>query len=235
MGMFRITCFLFLFCVFTSVAAQENAHFESWNTFIARKYLQKQRFWYRMDLGIRPSFGDYPSTMFLLRPRIIISLANIVEFQPAVEFRYAYYPDLMNSVELRTWQGIRVHWPDVGRIMFDHFYRFEQRFHWLEGRQREDFSLRSRYRLNLRIPINKRSITDHTFFVDLRGEAFLPHDKRIQETYASTLRVGLNLGYRQNIKWRYELTAYGDGGKSTLDVNRSASRYMLEARVRTTF
>lgn len=233
--MFRITSFLFLFFVFTSVEAQENTHFESWNTYVARKYLQKQRLWYRTDLGIRSSFDDSLSTTFLIRPSLIISLANVVEFQPGVDFRYAYSPDLMNSVELRTWQGIRVHWPDVGRIMVDHFYRFEQRFHWLEGRKRENFGLRSRYRLNLRIPINRRSITDHTFFVDLRGEAFLPHDNRIQETYASTIRVGLKLGYHQNIKWRYELIAYMDGGKSTLNGNRSTSRYMLEAKVRTTF
>jgi len=136
---------------------------------------------------------------------------------------------------MRTWQGIRVHWPDIGRVMFDHFYRFEQRFHWYEGFERDKISLRSRYRLDMRVPINHSALIDNTFYIDLRAEAFLPHDDGIQETYASTVRLGINLGYRQNQKWRYQLTGYVDGGKSTLGVDRSASRFILEAGVRTTF
>ncbi len=74
-----------------------------------------------------------------------------------------------------------------------------------------------------------------TFFIDMRGEAFIPHDSEIEESYASTIRLGLNLGYRQNIKWRYQLTGYIDGGKNTLGEDRSANRFILEAGVRTTF
>ena len=217
------------------VFSQDNAHFESWNTYIARKYITKNKFWYRTDLGIRPSFDQEPSTMFLLRPRFIMSIANLAEFIPAVDFRYSVYPQDVNTFEIRTWQGVRVHWPDVGRVMFDHFYRFEQRFHWLEGREREKISLRSRYRLNMRIPLNRRAITDNTFYSDVRGEVFLPHDDGITETFASTLRVGLALAYRQNDKWMYQLIGYFDGGKNAREENLSASRYMLEARVRTTF
>jgi len=166
---------------------------------------------------------------------MIINLGNIVEFQPAVDFRFSYYPNTNNTIELRTWQGFRVYWPDIGRVMFDHFYRFEQRFNWLEGFEREEISLRSRYRLNMRVPVNHLAITDNTFFFDLRGEIFLPHDEGIIETYASTIRLGLNLGYRQNVKWRYQLTGYVDGGKDVIDANRSASRLIIEASVRTTF
>ena len=231
----KIGCLLLLACLLVPARAQENAHFESWNTYILRHYTTKHRFWYRTDLGIRPSFDEDRSTMYLLRLRPSFNLGSLVELMPSVDFRYSYYPGSDNTFELRTWQGIRVHWPDINRVMFDHFYRFEQRFHWREGAfERERLSLRSRYRLNMRVPINKRAVADNTFFIDLRGEAFLPHDDGVLETYASTIRVGLNLGYRQNVKWQYELIFYLDGGRNKLDENRSASRYMLEARVRTT-
>ena len=119
--------------------------------------------------------------------------------------------------------------------MFDHFYRFEQRFFWIEGIPQEDFSLRSRFRLNTRLPINNYAITDNTFFVDFRGEIFLAHDNGVKEKFASTVRLGINLGFRQNAKWRYQLTGYIDGGKNAQSDNRTATRYIMEASVRTTF
>ena len=231
----RLLPVLFLSFFTLNVFSQDNAHFESWNTYIGRKYVSKHRFWYRTDLGIRPSFDTDRSTMYLLRPRFIINLWSVAEFVPAVDFRFSHYYESENTFEIRTWQGLKLHWPDVGRVMFDHFYRFEQRFHWLEGMERDKISLRSRYRLNMRVPLNRRAITDNTFYSDLRAEAFLPHDDGVQETYASTIRVGLAIAYRQNSKWQYQLIGYFDGGKNSREDERSASRYMIEARVRTTF
>lgn len=125
---FRITGIIMLALFCFPAAAQENAHFESWYTYSARHYVTKHRFWIRNDIGLKRSFDENRSTMFLIRPRMIINLGNIVEFHPAVDFRFSYYPNTINTIELRTWQGLRVHWPDIGRVMFDHFYRFEQRF-----------------------------------------------------------------------------------------------------------
>ncbi len=231
----RIICLRVLVWLFAPARAQENAHFELWNTYVARHYVSKHRFWYRTDFGINFSFDEDPSTMYLVRPRFIFDLGNIVEFQPGVDFRFSYYHESDNTFELRTWQGLKVHWPDVGRVMFDHFYRFEQRFHWIEGRIREDISLRSRYKLNMRVPVNNKSVADNTIFFDFSGEVFLPHDDGIQETFASTIRLGLYLGYRQNTKWQYQLIGYLDGGKNAREDNRTSSRYILEAKVRTTF
>ncbi len=211
----RIIGPLLLTCLCFTSRAQNNSHFESWNSYSVRHLAFKHLFWIRNDIGIRASFDENPSTMFLLRPRLEIGLWDIVEIHPAVDFRYSYYPNSLNSIEIRTWQGVRVLWPDIGRVMFDHFYRFEQRFHWFEGFERDKISLRSRYRIEMRIPVNHRTLIDNTLFIDLRGEVFIPHDNEIEETYASTIRLGLNLGYRQNQKWRYQLTGYIDGGKNT--------------------
>ena len=173
--------------------------------------------------------------MYLLRPRAIIELADIVDLHPGVDFRLATYAELPSTFEIRTWQGLVVSWPDVGRFMFDHFYRFEQRFYWTDGAKEEDIGFRSRYRLRMRVPFNKRTITNGAVFMDLRGELYLPHDEEIGELFATLIQVGAALGYQQNNRWRYQLIAYFDGGRNTLEDERTVTRSILEFRVRAMF
>jgi len=215
--------------------SQEEAQVELRSTYTHQHYISKYRFWIRNDIGLRHYFEENPYSMFLLRPRAIIELTGLVDFHPAVDFRYSVHPGLLNTFELRTWQGVSLHWPDVGRVMFDHFYRFEQRFYWTEGIRDEEIGLRSRYRLRMQVPFNNRIITDHTYFMALRGEVFIPHDKEIEELFASLLRIGMNIGYNQNSKWRYQLTGYFDAGRNTLEDERKVSKFIVELSIRTRF
>lgn len=173
--------------------------------------------------------------MALVRPRAIIELTDILDVHPAVDFRLSFHPDLLTTLEIRTWQGVSLYWPDIGRFMFDHFYRFEQRFYWTEGNRDENIGLRSRYRLRMRVPFNNRSITDRTYYVELRGEVFIPHDDEIEEFFASLLRIGTSIGYNQNSKWRYQLKGYFDAGRNTREDERKVSKFILELSVRTMF
>jgi hypothetical protein len=90
--------------------------------------------------------------------------------------------------------------------------------------------LRSRYRLNMRVPLNNNTTTDNTFFTDVRAEAFIPHRESIDESFASTYRLGLVIGYNKDKKWRYQIIGYMDRGKNTMDDTPEASRYILEAK-----
>ena len=215
-----------------STKAQDKTHFESWNSFRIEKYLRKARFMFSNDFGFRPSFDEEFNITYLLRPKAIIDLGDIIDFYPSVDFRFGQYPNYTNTIEIRFWQGLKLHWPDIGRVEFSHFYRLEERLHWTEGFERDEVSLRSRYRLNMRIPLNNPYITDKTYFMDLRAEAFLPHTETFEELYASTLRLGIRGAYNVNRKWRYNLTAYLDRGKNTIDDDRTSSRFMLEFLVR---
>ena len=215
--------------------AQEDPNFELRTNFIHQHYLSKARFWIRNDVGYRHYFEETPYSMLLLRPRTIIELASIVDFHPAVDFRLSSYADLPSTFEIRTWQGVSVTWPDVGRFMFDHFYRFEQRFYWTEGVADDEIGFRSRYRLRMRVPFNKRIITDRTLFMDLRGEFYFPHDEGIDELFATLIRIGAALAYQQNSRWRYQLLGYFDGGRNTLEDERTVTRSIVEFRVRAMF
>ena len=61
--------------------------------------------------------------------------------------------------------------------------------------------------------------------MDLSGEVFLPHDKEIEELFASLMRIGLNIAYNQNSKWRYQLTGYFEAGRNTLEDERKVSMF----------
>ena len=219
---------------FLHISAQDQSS-ELRTTYTHQHFISKYRFWIRNDIGFRQFFEEDPYTMMSLRPRVILELTGILDLHPGIDFRFSHYPSLPNTLEIRTWQGLSLHWPDVGRIYFTHFYRFEQRFYWTEGSKEEDLGLRSRYRLQMRVPLNNRILSDKTFYTDIRGEIFIPHDDEIQEIFASQLRVGLNLGYQQNRKWRYQITGYIDAGRNTLEENIRATNYIIELSVRNMF
>lgn len=227
---------VFLGCLNVPIPAQEdNGDLELRGTYSLQKYITKFRFWFRNDVGIRRTFDNDPYRMFLIRPRAIIELGSIVDFHAAIDFRFKNYSFSANTFELRTWEGISLHWPDVGRVRFDHFYRFEQRFHRIDGVKEEELSLRSRYRLNMRIPINNRSLLDKTYYVDVRGEVFLPHDEGIEEYFASRMQFGTIIGYHLNIKWRFMLSGYFETGWNEVADERSVDHYIIAASIRTSF
>lgn len=193
----------------------QNPHSELWGTYTTKKYLNNKRYWVRNDIGVREAFTSEPITTLLIRPRLVINAGDVLELIPAVDFRYSFIPETPNAFEIRTWQGAQLHWPQIKRVMFDHLYRFEQRFHFIEGSANDEIGLRSRYRFRARIPINKPAITNNTLFTDLRCEAYIPHDNNIHDYFANTIRWGLTLGYNHSSNWRYYLIFFVDRGKIT--------------------
>jgi len=215
--------------------AQDGAHFEQWNTFTNEKYIKKGGFWIRNDASIRTSFEEDFNMLFMERPRAILGMGSILDIHLAVDFRYTRYEESANTIEIRPWEGLQLHWPDIGRVRFDLFYRFEQRFQWTEGIGRDTIELRSRVRLRASIPLNNLSITDKTYFTNLSAEAFAPHGETLNESFASTFRLGLTLGYNRDLKWRYQINFYLDQGRNSIEDNAQASRFILEAKARMAF
>ena len=91
---------------FATISAQEGLQSELRTTYIHQHYLAKPRFWIRNDIGLRYFFEENPYAMALVRPRAIIELTDILDIHPAVDFRLSFHPDLLNTLEIRTWQGV---------------------------------------------------------------------------------------------------------------------------------
>lgn len=219
----------------TSIKAQNSSEIQIWENYSMRFFNKKYRFWIRNDIGLRQALVQNPQSEYLINPQLMFNIGSVIEFIPGVQFQYIHDPAYLNSAEIRTWQGVRLHWPNIGRVMFEHYYRFEQRFFFLEGKSDGDLGLRSRYRLDARVPINNKMITENTFYIDLRSELYFPHDKEVVELYADNIRAGFNVGYNQNAKWRYHFTFLIDHTKSNINDSRTKDNYIFSLTLRNMF
>ncbi len=230
---------ILIFCLlcfsFANIQAQSSSDLQLWEKYSMRFFVSKYRIWIRNDIDFRQALLVNPSQTYALRPRLIINIGNLLDFQPGIDLWYVNSNDMANTTELRTWQGVRLHWPDIGRVMFEHFYRFEQRFVYTSDDSGKEMGLRSRYRLQVRTSINNSSLTDKTFYCDLRTEFYFPHDHEVAETFASTVRAGVNIGYNKNYKWRYFASFLVDRVKNTAEQDRLANNYIISLTLRNMF
>ena len=63
---------------------------------------------------------------------------------------------------------------DWARSVFEHRYRLEQR--WLEQADKTSYSNRFRYRLQITMPLNRKTMEPGTYFINLYDEIFLNFD-----------------------------------------------------------
>lgn len=214
--------------------AQEEKDLQVWSGYTLRNYFSKPKFWLYNDLSIRQTINNSKATVYRYRPKIEFNVGNISEIHTAVEIRHTNNPDLRNENEIRTWQGYELNWPQIGRFMFEHFYRFEQRFHFIEGAGKDEFALRSRYRCRCIFPLNKDAITRNTVYMNFSGELFFPHGRDIVERYASTIRAGSTLGYNINGRWRVFFIYLLDFAEEIGIENRTVNNNIFSFNIRTT-
>jgi hypothetical protein len=164
------------------------------------------RFRYIGDLGYKQELPYHNWIRMNYKPTIQWSAGNIVDLSGGMGFYYTVQKIIPNSLELRPWQGVQVHWPSLGRFNFDHYARFEQRFnHSIGSTEPWSFALRSRYRLNVTFPLNHPGIIDKTLFMRVNTELFWDMGKGITERFVTKNRYTMGIGYRFNLKWRLEL------------------------------
>lgn len=90
---------------------------------------------------------------------------------------YAYDKELLpgiQSVENRIWQQFTLR-SSIGRVLFDHRYRLEQR--WIQSKTNFRYLDRIRYALRITIPINKKEIEKNTLFISVYDELFIHFTK----------------------------------------------------------
>lgn len=73
-------------------------------------------------------------------------------------------------VENRLWQQFNMR-NNIGRILFDHRYRTEQR--WIGSNNNTRYLNRLRYLLRATVPLNKKEIEENTVFLSVYNEVFL--------------------------------------------------------------
>lgn len=136
-----------------------------------------------------------------------LSLQNgIVDINDAGEFQ-----------EHRIWQQFLSR-QTIGRVIFTHRYRFEQRF--FEG---DDFRLRYRYFLGANIPLNKPKMEAQTLYLSLYNEIFINSNNTDNPAFFDRNRLFGAMGYQVKPGLRFEV------GMMRQSVNNTAfSRNQLQ-------
>lgn len=95
-----------------------------------------------------------------------------------------------------------------GRVSLQHRYRFEQRFF------EDDFRLRLRYFLSCNIALNRKEMTDKTFYLSAYNEIFV----NTEQTYFDRNRLYGGIGYRFS---KFVRTEVGVMNQTTNNISRS--------------
>jgi hypothetical protein len=149
----------------------------------------KPGFRYIHDIGYRQEMLRDAWYRIHYRPGVQYSVGSIVDLTGGVGFWYTFQNVLPNSLEIRPWQGVKLNWPHLGRIDFDHYLRIEQRFNlYMESGESWTFAIRGRYRFNFTIPINNKGIMDKTLFAKINAEFIMDMGKSIEERFVDDRR-----------------------------------------------
>jgi hypothetical protein len=199
----RIFCILFFLLFlgfFTYAQSNEGATEQLWVDFIPH-FKVNERFEYYGDASLRVIFEEKKIYTFIARPSVRYDLNSIVELQGGVGFFYSIIGDITNQLELRPWQGVRVHWPTFGRIGIKHSFKMEERLIWETETWDFDPGLRFRYKLGGRIPFNE----SRRFYLSLFGEAFANVGDERASILRNRMRGYFGMGYKRNNTWTVEL------------------------------
>jgi len=178
----------------------EGATEQLWLDFIPHFEIN-ERIEYYGDASFRAFFTDIRAFTMVVRPSVRYHLNSIVELRGGLGFFYKIIEKSTNQLELRPWQGVRVHWPTFGRIGIKHFFKLEERLLWETETWDFDLAVRFRYKLGGRIPFNE----SRRFYLSLFGEGFVNVGGENVEIFRNRLRGYFGLGFKRNDTWTVEL------------------------------
>lgn len=130
-------------------------------------------------------------------------------------YLYGKQPAHFQNNEHRTWQQVLFK-HDVGRAKFEHRLRLEQRFlqfHYVNDAGEviddgySDLQHRIRYRMQVRFPLNKKTIDTDTYYIIVFDELFKSWGERATYDYPDQNRIFAGVGYQ----FDKDFSIYGGG------------------------
>lgn len=211
-----------------SVLAQNNEGTteQLWIDFIPH-FKINERLEYYGDASFRAIFEEINVYTLVARPSVRYQLNSIVELQGGIGFFYSIIEKGANQLELRPWQGIRVHWPNFGRIGIKHSIKLEERLLWEAEAWDFDPALRLRYKLGGRIPFNE----SRSVYLSLFGEAFANAGGESVAILRNRMRGYFGFGYKRNDTWTLELEFMLQRSRSNAVEDFSVSDHIFRLKV----
>jgi hypothetical protein len=149
------------------------------------------------DAGYRilPNKVSNQFSRFHIRPSFEFKRQVLYSFRGGLGLFYTINSQTNNTFEIRPWQGFRLYWPNINRVRIVHYTRLEQRFVDFLSSSQSAFTLKFRYKLQTKIPINTPTMREGTFFVKLSAELFADLALKNSEAYNDRNRFEIGGGY----------------------------------------
>ena len=166
--------FLILFaCLSLKVFCQSNSTFQIWTDYSDfHKLNGNWQFFNDAGYRIHPSKESNQFSRLHIRPSIEFKRQVLYSFRGGIGLFYTINSQTNNTFEFRPWQGFRLNWPNINRVRIVHYVRLEERFtNFLNGGE-SAFTLKFRYKLQTKIPLNNPSMTKGTYYAKISAEIF---------------------------------------------------------------
>ena len=190
---------------------------------------------YLGDLGYRQEFPYENWSKIYFRPGAEWSAGSLTDIAGGVGFWYTVQQIIPNTFELRPWQAVKLQWPSLGRYLFDHYLRLEERFILYDETDHWEFAMRTTYRLNVTFPLNNRGIFDKTLYIRMNAALYADLGKSLLERFIDDRRFSLGLGYRFDPRWRLELFYVFNQSRAFFKEGFKVTSHIIQVRLRTSF
>jgi len=227
-----LTFWLFIFTWILTVNAQDDIDHQIWTDVVPSKSISDLVVFVG-DVGARWSVKNQDWAAIHTRPTIQYDWKPRVRLYSGIWFFYSYNEGSSNTMEIRPWQGIKFNWPQVRDFKFDNFFRLEERFTYYIDSDTTAFSLRFRYRLEIKSPDYTIESIGQTFYFLGSVEIFESIGKEIQEKFINKNRVLLGLGYYISNKWQAEVHFIRQDSRNGSDEEFHTTEYIFRFRLKT--
>lgn len=233
-------------------AAQTNA--QLWGN-LTINWLRTERLTYELDFEpkvlLKPQPGEPGWRNLDVTPNVEYSARPWIDLVAEVATGYTKQTDDVETFELSPRVGLRFHlfsrarspigprlreMPPRRRLVVRDLVRVESRNFFSRGPGAESSStVRFRNRLELLSPLNKEKLTDDgARYVLADWEWFVPMGEP-QERFASKQRIRAGLGYRRNVRWRFEALYIWMRSRDTISEAFRTSENIIDIRVKRVF
>ena len=147
---------------------------------------------------------------------------------------YSWRDTADDIFEVRLWQAATFDWPEVralARWVVHHRFMLEERFQHTDGWKG---SLRGRYRLSFKVPINRYTVEPGTLYLPMEAELFWNAEDEVSERFSNRNRVTTGLGYQFSKDWATELRYTWQESRSQANDDFTLDDNVIELRIKST-
>ncbi len=113
---------------------------------------------------------------------------------------FTYNTEESNILEIRTFQGVRVRFPNWNRFQLAHYVRLEERMEIGLQKSGVEFGIRARYKTGTDLQLPGYLVTG--LYIPLYAEVFFNIEKGVQ--FNDVFRLTPGLGYQANLSWKFQ-------------------------------